>query len=139
MQLVMHQLVLNARTPRTTTPTGARALCIPNFWPVQQLFHQHISITLQCINRFATAAFWLPCSETAFPQRLRPKDSSGSPLRGPFVSRNSGKPWNVGRQYFSSFKNGDFSGFMWADGVGAMEAEAQASFNQTMGGMFGMF
>lgn len=83
----------------------------------------------------------LSCTVTdyGFPQRLRPKDSSGTPLKGPRVSGNSAKPWNVGRQYFSTFNSNDFSGFMWADGVGAMEAEAQGSFNEYMGGGGGLF
>eukprot|EP00878_Enallax_costatus_P027241 GHUV01029304.1.p1 GENE.GHUV01029304.1~~GHUV01029304.1.p1 ORF type:complete len:204 (+),score=42.41 GHUV01029304.1:455-1066(+) len=92
------------------------------------LGHERIRPLLQTGQRVLK-----PLPESGFPPRLRPKDSSGGPLRGPHVSRNSGKPWNVGRQYFSSFRSGDFSGFMWADGVGAMEAEAQESFTAYMG------
>jgi len=67
-----------------------------------------------------------------FPQRFRPVDSSGRALSGPRITRG-GKPWNRGRQYFSSFVDGDFSSFIWADGVKAMEPEAQQSFNEAFG------
>jgi hypothetical protein len=49
----------------------------------------------------------------------------------------------VGRQFFSSFRNGDDSSFIWADGVRAMEPEAQQSFREEMlgggGGLYGLF
>jgi hypothetical protein len=67
--------------------------------------------------------------------RFKPVDASGQRLIGPKISRN-GKPWNMVRQYFSSFKQGDDSSFIWADGVRAMEPEAQESFREEMAGSF---
>jgi hypothetical protein len=34
------------------------------------------------------------------------------------------------RQFFSSFNQGVEDSFLWADGVGPMEPEAQQSFNE---------
>jgi hypothetical protein len=76
------------------------------------------------------------------PDCFRPVDSTGRRLTGPRLSRN-GKPWNMGRQFFSSFRIGDDSSFVWADGVRAMEPEAQESFREEMlrggGGFYGLF
>lgn len=73
---------------------------------------------------------WTPDDD--FPQRFRSVDSAGRALSGPRITRGN-KPWNRGRQYFSSFVDGDFNSFIWADGVKAMEPEAQQSFNEAVG------
>lgn len=65
------------------------------------------------------------------PARFQPR-GAGRVMQGPRISRN-GKPWNVGRQFFSSFNNDVPDSFIWADGVKAMEPEAQESFTQNMG------
>jgi hypothetical protein len=57
-------------------------------------------------------------------------------LRGSRLSGVTAKPWNVGRQYFSPFGNGQNT-FIWADGVRGMEPEAQADFNDYMDGQLG--
>jgi hypothetical protein len=76
------------------------------------------------------------CADGGFPQCFRLYDDANRVLTGPRVSGPNAKPWNVGRQYFSSFGEGPNS-FIWADGVRAMEPEAQAEFNQHMAGMLG--
>lgn len=80
-----------------------------------------------------------PLPDYGFPQHFRPVDSAGQPLKGPHISRN-GKPWNMGRQFFSTFRQGDDSSFIWADGVKAMEPEAQQSFREEMlgDGLYGL-
>jgi len=46
----------------------------------------------------------------------------------------------MGRQFFSTFRQGDDSSFIWADGVKAMEPEAQQSFREEMlgDGLYGL-
>jgi len=68
-----------------------------------------------------------------FPHRLRPKDIEDEPLKGPFVSTKTDKSWNRGRLFFSTFKSAVDSSFIWADGVKAMEPEAQQSFAEEFG------
>ena len=40
-------------------------------------------------------------------------------LRGPYKTKRdgSGMQHNWGRQFFSTFRRGDLSGFLWADGT----------------------
>ncbi|KIZ06662.1 hypothetical protein MNEG_1295 [Monoraphidium neglectum] len=71
-----------------------------------------------------------PLPGWGFPASLRLHDSSGNVLQGPRRSGRGAKPWNVGRQFFSSFNQGVEDSFLWADGVGPMEPEAQQSFNE---------
>eukprot|EP00775_Hariotina_reticulata_P007082 gene7082-7295_t len=61
------------------------------------------------------------------------KDCEGESLKGPFPSTKTEKPWNRGRLFFSTFKSGADSSFIWADGVKAMEPEAQQSFADEFG------
>uniref|UniRef100_A0A383VUL4 Uncharacterized protein n=1 Tax=Tetradesmus obliquus TaxID=3088 RepID=A0A383VUL4_TETOB len=77
-----------------------------------------------------------PLPDRALPSCFRLYDDAGRMLQGPRVSGATAKPWNVGRQFFSSFSEGPNS-FIWADGVRAMEPEAQADFNAYMGGSLG--
>lgn len=74
-------------------------------------------------------------ADAGFLNRFRPIDASGESLKGPKTTYG-GKSWNTGRQYFSSFKQGDMSSFFWADGVKGMEPEAQQDFNEYLGGMY---
>jgi hypothetical protein len=83
------------------------------------------------------SVFWRKHTEPQAACSFRPTDASGEALKGPKTTKG-GKPWNIGRQYFSSFKSGDMSSFIWADGVKGMEPEAQQDFNEYMGGG-GMF
>ncbi|KAL4532977.1 hypothetical protein Ndes2526B_g08534 [Nannochloris sp. 'desiccata'] len=59
----------------------------------------------------------IPEDAEPVPARFRPRTSSGKPLKGPYISWNSSKPYNVGRQYFSTFNTDDSDGFLWADGT----------------------
>lgn len=77
-----------------------------------------------------------PLPDRALPSCFRLYDDAGRMLQGPRVSGATAKPWNVGRQFFSSFGEGPNS-FIWADGVRAMEPEAQADFNAYMGDSLG--
>lgn len=49
------------------------------------------------------------------PPRFKPRGHGGVPMRGPYTTKN-GKPWNLGRQFYSS----DDGDFLWADGSVAM-------------------
>ena len=59
------------------------------------------------------------------PARFRPRTKDGKPLNGPYISWNSKKPYNVGRQYFSTFNKEDSDGFLWADGTTGFSVESQ--------------
>jgi hypothetical protein len=59
------------------------------------------------------------------PARFRPRTKSGKPLYGPYISWNSKKPYNIGRQYFSTFTKDDSDGFLWADGTAGWSVQSK--------------
>ncbi|KAI7836356.1 hypothetical protein COHA_009778 [Chlorella ohadii] len=56
------------------------------------------------------------------PARFRPHAPDGTPLKGPYKTRN-GEGHNIGRQFFSTFRSGAGQ-FLWADGTEPFSEEA---------------
>ncbi|PRW60945.1 hypothetical protein C2E21_0449 [Chlorella sorokiniana] len=63
-------------------------------------------------------------SGATIPARFRPHTADGTPLRGPYKTRN-GEGHNIGRQFFSTFRSRPRQ-FLWADGTEAFSSEALA-------------
>lgn len=121
-QVVKHRILgLAAHEDQLVAIPEGRMMIIHGY-PLFMDFHSHVYLNSYQSIIFTTFRPF-PFFKRIFveaepvPASFRPRTSNGKPLNGPYISWKSPKPYNIGRQYFSTFNKGDSDGFLWADGT----------------------